>query len=115
MNSSMLISFCLFFNITLFLIIIVVATLSCRYFMKELLSKNAIQKAHLLVYLGTWIDKASAQCMYIASQVQAWYLPHLKGGGWYLDCGKGFCPTKEEDDKVAIDVIDASASGPLDS
>jgi hypothetical protein len=111
----MLISFCLFFNVTLFLIIIVVATLSCRYFMKELLSKGAIQKAHLPMYLGASIDKAFAQCMYTASQIRAWSLPHLKGGGWYLDCGKGFCPIEEEDDKAAIDVVDALASGPLDS
>jgi hypothetical protein len=34
--------------------------LNCRYFIKELLPKKAIQKAHLPLYLGTWIDKASA-------------------------------------------------------
>jgi hypothetical protein len=83
--------------------------------MKELLPKKAIQKAHLPLYLGTWIDKASTQCMYTPSQIRAWSLSHLKGGGWYLDCSKGFCPAEEEADKAAIDAIDASASGPLDS
>jgi hypothetical protein len=83
--------------------------------MKELLPKKAIQKAHLLLYLGTWIDKTSAQCMYTPSQIQAWSLPHLKGGGWYLDCSKGFCLAEEEADKAAIDAIHASAYGPVDS
>jgi hypothetical protein len=53
--------------------------------------------------------------MYTPSQIRAWSLPHLKGGGWYLDCSKGFCPAEEEADKAAIDVVHASASGPLDS
>jgi hypothetical protein len=83
--------------------------------MKELLPKGAIQKAHLPMYLETWIDKAPAQCMYTTSQIWAWSLPHLKGIGWCLDCNKGFCPTKEEDDKATIDVLDTSALKPLDS
>jgi hypothetical protein len=83
--------------------------------MKELLPKGAIHKAHLLVYLETWIDKAFVQYMYTTSQIRAWSLPHLKGGSWYLHCGKGFCPAEEEDDKAAMDIIDASALGPLDS
>jgi hypothetical protein len=83
--------------------------------MKELLPKKAIQKAHLPLYLGTWIDKTSAQRMYTPLRIRAWSLPHLKGGGWYLDCSKGFCPTKEEADKAAIHAIHASAPGPMDS
>jgi hypothetical protein len=53
--------------------------------------------------------------MYTPSQIRAWSLPHLKGGGWYLDCSKGFCPAEEEADKAAIDVVHALASGPVDS
>ena len=83
--------------------------------MKELLLRKAIEKAHLPLYLSTWIDKTSAQCMYTPSQIWIWSLPHLKGSTWYLDCTKGFCPIKEEADKAAIHAIHASTSGPVDS
>jgi hypothetical protein len=73
--------------------------------MKELLPKGAIQKTHFLV--GTWTDNALAQCMYTTSQIWAWSLPHLKGGSWYLDSSKGFCPLEEEAEKTAIDSKDA--------
>ena len=53
--------------------------------------------------------------MYIPSQIRAWSVLYLKGGGWYLDCSKGFCPAEEEADKAAIDVVHALASRPMDS
>jgi hypothetical protein len=35
--------------------------------MKELLPKNVIEKAHHPLYLSSWNDKASLQCMYTSA------------------------------------------------
>jgi hypothetical protein len=48
--------------------------------------------------------------MYSIGQIRSWPLPHLKTGGWYIDCGKGFYPEEEEELKAAVDAKD-SASG----
>jgi hypothetical protein len=79
--------------------------------MKELLLKGVIKKAHFPLYLSSWSDKASLQCMYISTQVKTWSLPHLKGGCWYLDCAKGYRPAEEETEKSANDALDSTGLG----
>jgi hypothetical protein len=79
--------------------------------MKELLTKGAIDKKILPLFLTTWVDKTSQQCMFTQGQLRMWILPHLKAGSWYLDCAKGFCPEEEEELKNKLDAADI-ASGP---
>jgi hypothetical protein len=76
--------------------------------MKELLPKGVIKNAHLPLYLSSWNNKASLQCMYISAQVKTSSLPYLKGGCWYLDCMKGFCPAEEEAKQSANDALDST-------
>jgi hypothetical protein len=56
--------------------------------------------------LTSWVDKTSAQCMYTMSQTRTWYVPHLKAGCWYIECGKTICPVEEEEVKIACDKAD---------
>jgi hypothetical protein len=48
------------------------------------------------------VDKTSSLCMYIVTHIRVWSTAHLKAGCWYIDCGKIFCPTKEEDAKKGL-------------
>ena len=77
-----------------------------RYFMKELLTKGALDKNKLPLFLTTWVDKTSQQCMFLPSQLWVWTLPRLKSGSWYLDCGKGFYLEEEEELKNKLDAAD---------
>jgi hypothetical protein len=77
--------------------------------MKELLMKGAIDKNKLPLFLTTWIDKTSQQCMFSQGQLRMWTLLHLKAGSWYLDCGKGFCPEEEEELKNKLDTADIAS------
>jgi hypothetical protein len=70
--------------------------------MRELLTLGAIEESHLPVYLTSWVDKTSSLCMYIVTHIRVWSTAHLKAGCWYIDCGKIFCPTKEEDAKKGL-------------
>jgi hypothetical protein len=77
-----------------------------RYFMRELLPLGAEVKPQLPLFLKSWVDKTSAQCMYTMSQTRTWYVPHLKAGCWYIECGKTICPVEEEEVKIACDKAD---------
>jgi hypothetical protein len=72
-----------------------------RYFMRELLPLGAMEKAQLPVYLTSWVDKTSPLCMYTVTHTCTWSNAQLKAGCWYTDCGKVYCPLKEEDVKKA--------------
>jgi hypothetical protein len=74
-----------------------------RYFMRELLPLGAEVKPQLLLFLTSWVDKTSTQCMYTMSQTRIWSVPHLKAGHWYIECGKTICPVEEEEVKISYD------------
>jgi hypothetical protein len=78
-----------------------------RYFMRELLPLGAKVKPQLPLFLTSWVDKTSAQCMYTMSQTCTWYIPHLKAGCWYIECGKTICPVEELEVKIAYDKADS--------
>jgi hypothetical protein len=80
-----------------------------RYFMRELLPLGAMEKAQLPVYLTSWVDKTSPLCMYTMTHTRIWSNAHLKAGCWYTDCGKVYCPLKEEDVKQAC--VQADSKG----
>ena len=77
--------------------------------MKELLAVGALDRNRLPLFLTTWVDKTSQQCMFTPGQLKVWSLPHLKAGSWYLDCGKGFCPEEEEELKKRLDAADLAS------
>jgi hypothetical protein len=77
--------------------------------MKELLPKGATDLNKLPLFLTTWVDKTSQHCMFSQGQLRMWTLPHLKAGSWYIDCGKGFCPEKEEELKNKLDAADIAS------
>lgn len=62
----------------------------------ELLSKKAIDRSKLPAFLTTWLDRASPDCMFTATQLKNWTSSHLKACPWYLDCKQGFIPADEE-------------------
>src|SRR5665811_853059 len=55
-----------------------------RYFMRELVQHGAVVKPNLPLFLTSWVDKSSTQCMYATSQIRAWSISHLKAGCWYI-------------------------------
>jgi hypothetical protein len=71
--------------------------------MRELLPLGAEVKPQLLLFLTSWVDKTSTQCMYTMSQTRIWSVPHLKAGHWYIECGKTICPVEEEEVKISYD------------
>jgi hypothetical protein len=75
--------------------------------MRELLPLGAKVKPQLPLFLTSWVDKTSAQCMYTMSQTCTWYIPHLKAGCWYIECGKTICPVEELEVKIAYDKADS--------
>jgi hypothetical protein len=77
-----------------------------RFFMRELLPLGAEVKPQLPLFLTSWVDKNSAQCMYTMSQTRTWSVPHLKAGCWYIECGKTICPVEDEEVKIAYDKVD---------
>jgi hypothetical protein len=75
--------------------------------MRELLPLGAKVKPMLPLFLTSWVDKASIQCMYTMSQTCTWSIPHLKVDCWYFECGKTICPVEEEEVKIACDKADS--------
>lgn len=67
-----------------------------RYFKRELLVKNAIQKADLPPFMSTWLDRSSPDCMFSPGQFKSYTSPHLEACPWYLECNFGFIPPEEE-------------------
>jgi hypothetical protein len=78
-----------------------------KYFMRELIPLEAILKLQLPLFLTSWVDKTSAQCMYTMTQTHTCSISHLKQGCWYIECGKTICPVEEEDVKIAYDKADS--------
>jgi hypothetical protein len=78
-----------------------------RYFMRELLPLGVESKPQFPLFLTSWVDKTSAQCMYTMSQTHTWSIPHLKAGCWYIECGKTICPVEEEEVKITCDKADS--------
>lgn len=81
--------------------------MSYMYFMRELPQHDAMVKSQLPVFLTSWVDKSSVQCMYTMGQTRAWSISHLKAGCWYIECGKTICPIEEEVVKAACDRDDS--------
>ena len=75
--------------------------------MRELVQQGAVVKPQLPLFLTSWVDKTSAQCMYTMSQTRVWSVSHLKAGCWYIECGKAICPVEEEVVKIACDRADS--------
>jgi hypothetical protein len=48
-----------------------------RYFLRELVPLVAVVKPELPMFLTSWVDKTSAQCMYTMTQTCTWSVPHL--------------------------------------
>jgi septal ring factor EnvC (AmiA/AmiB activator) len=78
--------------------------------MKELVPLGAEVKPQLPLFLTSWVDKTSAQCMYTMTQTRAWSISHLKAGCWYIECLKSICPVEEEELKAACDKADSKQS-----
>jgi hypothetical protein len=81
-----------------------------RYFLKELAPLGTEVKPQLPLFLTSWVDKTSTQCMYTMTQTRAWSISHLKAGCWYIECLKTICPVEEEEVKVACDKADSKQS-----
>jgi hypothetical protein len=81
-----------------------------RYFTKELIPLGAEVKPQLPLFLTSWTDKTSAQCMYTMTQTRAWSVSHLKAGCWYIECLKTICPVEEEEVKAACDKADSKGA-----
>jgi hypothetical protein len=81
-----------------------------RYFMRELVPLGAVVKPEFPMFLTSWVDKTSAQCMYTMAQTHAWSVPHLQVGCWYIECGKTICPVEEEEVKAACDKADSGGA-----
>jgi hypothetical protein len=64
-------------------------------------------KPQLPMFLTSWVDKTSAQCMYTMTQTRTWSVPHLQVGCWYIECGRTICPVEEEEVKNACDKADS--------
>ena len=75
--------------------------------MRELLPLGTEVKPQLPLFLTSWVDKTSAQCMYTMSQMRTWSIPHLKAGYWYIECGKTICLVEEEEVKISYDKADS--------
>jgi septal ring factor EnvC (AmiA/AmiB activator) len=69
--------------------------------MRELLPFGTQVKPQLPLFLTSWVDKTSAQCMYTMTQTRSWSILHLKAGCWYIECGKTICPVEKENVKTA--------------
>ena len=78
-----------------------------RYFMRELVQHDAVVKPGLPIFLTSWVDKSSAQCMYTMAHTRVWSISHLKAGCWYIECLKTYCPAEEEVVKDACDRDDS--------
>jgi hypothetical protein len=74
-----------------------------KYFIRELLPFGAVVKPQLRVFLTSWVDKASSQCIYTMTQTHIWSVPPLKVGCWYIERGKTIYPVEEEDVKIICD------------
>jgi hypothetical protein len=77
-----------------------------RYFIRELLPLGVVDKPQFPIFLTSWVDKSSPQCMYTMAQTRTWSVLHLMPRCWYIDCGKVICPAEEEDVKMACDKAD---------
>jgi hypothetical protein len=71
--------------------------------MWELVPLEAVVKPHLPLFLTSWMDKTSIQCMYNMTQTCTWSVSHLKAGYWYIECKKTICLVEKEDVKIACD------------
>jgi hypothetical protein len=80
-----------------------------RYFKHELLEKKAIAKTELPVFFESWMDPSSEYCMFSPQQLKTWTNTHLKGVGWYLDCGLGYVHAEEKDLKSSAETADTPA------
>jgi hypothetical protein len=67
-----------------------------RYIHRELVVKNVLPHSALPAFIFDWVDVDSNLCVYTAMQVAKFPHVHLEGGGWYLDCSRGFVPEEEE-------------------
>jgi hypothetical protein len=76
-----------------------------RYFTRELVPHGAMVKPHFPIFLTSWVDKTSTQCMYTMTQTPPWSVPHLQAGCWYIECGKTIYPVEEEEVKIACDKV----------
>jgi hypothetical protein len=63
--------------------------------MLELVPKMAITKDDLPPFLTTWSDLFSPTCMFNSHQLRVWTSAHLRGAGWYLECGLKNVPDVE--------------------
>jgi hypothetical protein len=55
------------------------------------------------------MDRSSEFCMFSPLQLKTWTSTHLKGVGWYLDCGLGFVHADEKDLKSSAETADTPA------
>jgi hypothetical protein len=81
-----------------------------KYFMKELVQHEVVVKPHLPLFLTSWVDKTSAQCMCTMNQTRIWSVLYLKAGCWYIECGKTICHVEEENVKIACDRADSKGA-----
>jgi hypothetical protein len=78
--------------------------------MWELLPTGVVDKSKLPIFLTSCVDKSSSLCMYTIGQIRIWSLPHLKAGCWYIDCGKIYCPIREEDVRKTCEIADSKGA-----
>jgi hypothetical protein len=68
-----------------------------RYITREMVDSKAIEKRDIPIFLTGWLDKSSENCMFDEFVLKTWKLPHLKTGGWFLECPRKSCPAEEVD------------------
>jgi hypothetical protein len=55
--------------------------------MQELFPKHRIVKEDLPLFLDTWLNRSSPNCMFSLGQLRMWTSIQLQGVAWYLECG----------------------------
>ena len=75
--------------------------------MRELVLFGTVVKSQLSMFLISWVDKTSFQCIYTMTQMYTWSVPYLQAGCWYIECGNTIFLVEEEEVKNTYDKVDS--------
>jgi hypothetical protein len=87
--------------------------------MRELFLKHEIAKEVFPPFLQTWLNRSSHDYIFTSQQLQMWTSTHLRGVGWYLECGLQHVPDMDKDKFNSLEatggnVLKAEALASLD-
>jgi hypothetical protein len=76
--------------------------LNCRYFRRELVGKQGIDKKAMPKLFGAWIDKSLATCIFTKAQKRSFKTGELQACPWYLEIACKFVLGGEMDEQAAV-------------